>query len=379
MTGRPIVLAAGGTGGHLFPAQALAAELVRRGRSVVLVTDRRFGNFESQFPGLPVYFIRAGTPSGGGLLRKARALGEIALGTIAARRLLRRLAPAVVIGFGGYPSLPTMLAAAMLRLPTLLHEQNAILGRVNRLLAGRVDIIATSFAGTRGVAAGKARLVGNPVRDAVIGVRGVDYVPPGETGPVRLLVFGGSQGASIFSSVVPAALLSLAPELRARLRVTQQCRAEDLDRVRAQYRAAGVPADTAVFFDDMATQIATCHLAITRAGASTVAELAAIGRPAILVPYAAAMDDHQTANAESLVTARAAVLLPQDRFDAGELAHSLNTLLSAPVLLTRMASAARELGRPGAVAELADIIDCTAPPNGNGASTRSTILRSAVA
>ncbi|HYM30560.1 MAG TPA: undecaprenyldiphospho-muramoylpentapeptide beta-N-acetylglucosaminyltransferase [Candidatus Cybelea sp.] len=367
MTGAPIVLTAGGTGGHVFPAVALAAELRRRGRPLVLVTDRRGAGYEERFPDTEIHAVTAGTPSGRGPLGRIVAIGEIAAGTWAARGLLKRIRPAAVVGFGGYPSLPAMLAATRLGLPTMLHEQNAVLGRVNRLLASRVAAIATSFAETAGIAAGergKTSLTGNPVREAVAAVRELPYSAPQPGGPIRLLVLGGSQGARILSEVIPAALIQLPPNVRQRIRLTQQCRPEDLERVKTIYSDSGVSADLTTFIQDVPALLASVHLCITRAGASTVAELALAGRPAILVPFAAATDDHQTANAKSLVAAGGAWLMPEAKFNAASLRQTLETLIDDGAALVEMAAAARQSGRPNAAGALADLVERLAPADG---------------
>ena len=355
----PVVLAAGGTGGHLFPAEALAAELQRRGRAVALVTDARAAGYETRFPGVAVHVVPSGTPSARGVVGKLRAGFDIAIGVMAARRTLRQIAPSVVVGFGGYPSFPTMLAAAQMRLPTVIHEQNAPLGRVNRVLAGRVGAIAASFPDTIGVREidqAKVTVTGNPVRDAIRAVRDVAYAAPGRERPLNLLILGGSQGATILSDVVPAALAALPTDLRMRLRVVQQCRPEDLARVNAVYAEAGIAAETAAFISDVPARLAACHLAITRAGASTVAELTVAGRPSILVPYLHAMDDHQTANAKALVAAGAAYLTPQLGFTPATLQAALQILLDNDIALARMAASARALGRPDAAVALADLV-----------------------
>jgi UDP-N-acetylglucosamine--N-acetylmuramyl-(pentapeptide) pyrophosphoryl-undecaprenol N-acetylglucosamine transferase len=374
VSARPIVLAAGGTGGHVFPAEALAAELRRRGRALALVTDRRGGGYEERFPGIDIHLVPAASPSGRGSLGRLKAIGEIGAGVVAARALFRRLAPAAAVGFGGYPSLPAMLAASLMRLPTLIHEQNAHLGRANRLLAGRVGAIAMSFAETSGIRArdrAKVTLTGNPVREAIGAVREVPYAAPTTEGALRLLVLGGSQGATVLSEVVPAALAALPEGLRARLRVSQQCRAEDIERVRETYRAAGVAADLATFFHDVPAQLAACHLAITRAGASTVSELTVAGRPAILVPYPHATDDHQSANARAVVAGGGAWLMPQPKFTATALAETLAALAADPAALARMAAGARALGQPQAARQLADLVERLAPANGAGAERRA--------
>ena len=363
--GRPVVLAAGGTGGHIFPAQALAAELGRRGRALAVVTDRRGASYGSVFPALELHAVRSASPTGG-LVAKSRAAVEIGAGLLAARSLFRQLNPAVVVGFGGYPSFPAMLAATRARRPTLVHEQNAVLGRVNRLLAPRVSVIALSFPCTKGLTAqdqGKAILTGNPVREAFAAVREVPYSKP-DAGPIRLLVTGGSQGARIMSDVVPEALAGLAEAWRGRLRVTQQCRAEDVERVRKIYAEAGITADLATFIDNLPALLASAHLAITRAGASTVAELALTGRPAVIVPYRLATDDHQTANAKSLVGAGGAWMLPEAKFSAAVCRQTLAALFEDPLTLQEMADAARRLGRAQAAVALADLVERLAPIDG---------------
>lgn len=358
MSGRPIVLAAGGTGGHVFPAQALASELIGRGREVVLMTDRRGEGYEAKFPGCAIMQIRAATPSGRSALGRVVALGEIAAGAIEACAALRRLRPALVIGFGGYPSLPAMLAARRLRLATAIHEQNAVLGRVNALLARRVDAIAASFPDTAKIdatMAARVTVTGNPVRAGIVAVRDVAYAPPVDDGPVRLVVLGGSQGARVLSDVVPQALSMLAPALKTRLRLVQQCRPEDLDRVRAAYAAAAIEADLAPFFQDMPALLSAAHFCITRAGASTVAELTVAGRPSLLVPYRHATDDHQTANARMIVAAGGALAMTEDDFTPERVADALAVQLGDGAGLSRMAAAARVAGRPRAVADLADL------------------------
>ncbi len=367
MSQRPIVLAAGGTGGHMFPAEALARELLGRGFIVALVTDRRGQAFGDRLPGVTLHRIRAGRIDAG-LIGKVTALAEMALGTLEAARLLRALAPAAAVGFGGYPSVPTMLAATRRGLPSLIHEQNAILGRANRLLAPRVRTIATSFAAVGGLRADRAISVvetGNPVRPAVIAYRTAPYAAPGD-GRINLLVIGGSQGARILSAVVPAALARLDPDLRRRVSVMQQARPEDLAELRRAHAANGVAAETAAFFDDVPARLARAHLVIARAGASTVAELTTIGRPAILVPYRYAADDHQSANARALEAAGAATVMAESGFTPALLAERITALLAAPAMLSAMAAAAHRLGRPDATERLADLVAAAA--GGNGAT-----------
>lgn len=354
----PILLAAGGTGGHMFPAEALARELLARGRTVALVTDRRGGAFGDALPGVQVFRIRAAAPSGS-LAGKIRAVAELALGTLQARRLMAGLRPAAVVGFGGYPSVPALIAARRAGFATVLHEQNAVLGRANRLLAGGARALATSFprvAMVKPADAGKISRTGNPVRPAVIAVRARPFPDPEADGTARLLVTGGSQGAGVFASVVPEALGLLPPGLRGRVRLALQARPEDVEAARAALERAGVQAEVASFFTDMPERLSACHLAITRAGASTVAELTVAGRPAILVPYPHAMDDHQTANAQAVADAGGAWVMPQASLTAASLASRLEALLTMPALLTKAAAAARNWGAPDASARLADLV-----------------------
>lgn len=352
-----IVLAAGGTGGHMFPAEALAGELVGRGVKVALVTDKRGQAFDNRLPGMAVHRIRAGRP-GAGIASKLLAACEIALGVFAARRLLRALAPAAAVGFGGYPAVPTMLAASRLGMPTVIHEQNARLGRANRWLLPRMKRVATSFSHVDGLGEiDRARIVetGNPVRPVVVAERGTPYAPPA-AGQINLLVIGGSQGARILSAVVPGGLAQLPAEIKARLSVTQQARPEDVDAVRRAYAASGIHAEVAPFFADVPARMARAHLVISRSGASSVAELCVVGRPAILVPYRYAADDHQTVNAEALAAAGAAWLMNESSFTPAALAQRLETLFAQPALLTAAAASARRHGRPDAAQRLADLV-----------------------
>jgi len=360
------VLAAGGTGGHLFPAEALARLLVAGGGAVHLLTDRRADGFAQAVPGVTIDRVRAGR-LGGGPLHAAYGLAELAVGMVQARRLLRRLMPAAVVGFGGYSSVPVMLAAAQLSLPTLIHEQNAVFGRANRLLASRARRIATGFAETAGLRAGDtARAVhtGNPVRPAILTLGAVGYTPPEPGGPIELLITGGSQGARIFSEIVPQALAALPSELRTRLRVSQQARPEDRADVAAQYQERGILATVESFFDDMPARLQRAHLVICRAGASTVAELAASGRPAILVPYPYATDDHQSANADAFTAAGGGWAMEQTRFAVDILTARLIALLTEPNVLTEAAAASRRFARDDAAERLAALVLELAPANG---------------
>ena len=353
---RPVVLATGGTGGHVFPAEALAGELEARGVPFTLVTDSRGRQWQGALSRRPIHYIQSASPTGSPV-KKALALFSLARGLFDAWRALGRIGPSVVVGFGGYASVPTMVAARLRRLPAMLHEQNAVLGRANRLVLAGAGRVATSFAHTRYLDGdARAQLVGNPVREPVRTLRNLPYRPPGEGRVIDLLVFGGSQGAASFGEVVPQAVLSLPQSLRARLRIVQQCRPESMDRVRTSYVRAGVVAEIAPFFNDLPQRMAAAHLVIGRSGASTVAELAAIGRPSILVPYPYAADDHQTANARAFEATGACIVLPHASFTAATLAGHLVSLTEAPPRLAAMAAAAHAAGRPDAAARLADLV-----------------------
>jgi UDP-N-acetylglucosamine--N-acetylmuramyl-(pentapeptide) pyrophosphoryl-undecaprenol N-acetylglucosamine transferase len=369
---RPFVLASGGTGGHLFPAEALSAELVSNGNNVHLITDSRAETFPLEVPHIEVHQVRTGQ-FGGGPAHAAHALGELALGVLQARRLLRRLAPSCVIGFGGYPSVPTMLAAVYLGLPTVIHEQNAVLGRANRLLAPRVRRIATSFPLTAGLrSADRARTVhtGNPVRRGVLAVAQTKYKPPQRGGEIELLILGGSQGARIMSEVMPPALAALPSRLREMLRVSHQARPEDLPGAEAIYRGNRIRADLQSFFDDVPARLARAQLTICRAGASTIAELAAIGRPALLIPYPHAADDHQTVNARAFAEAGGGWVISQGELRPDTLALHLENLLGDPATLGEAARRAGEFGRrdaPGRLAQLAVELGIGGRPQGRAA------------
>lgn len=349
----PIVIAAGGTAGHVFPAAALAATLRSRGVRPIVLTDARAA--KQDFAGAERYVIPGAGIAGRGVLRAFAALGAIVSGTVASRRLLARLRPAAVIGFGGYPSVAPVLAARLLlRRPVIvLHEQNAVLGRANRALAGLADGIAVSFVATRR-APPNAVLTGNPVRAAVAAFGWRGYSPAIPEQPARLVVLGGSLGARVFSDLVPAAL-ARSPDLD-RLELSQQCRHEDLARVEAAYAAIGIySAEVASFFDDMPARIAASDLVIARAGASTVAELAVIGRPSILLPLPGAIDDHQNANAQALAAVGGALVLDQRGLTPERLEAEITALLHDRARLSAMAAAARRFGRSDAAAALADL------------------------
>lgn len=363
----PIVLVAGGTGGHVFPAEALAGELRTRGYTLALFTDRRGEAFGGELGSVTTHQIRAGRVTSGGMLSRARGLVDLALGGLQSRRLLAALKPAAVVGFGGYPSVPPMLAAVSLGIPTVIHEQNALLGRANRLLAPRVRAIATAFAkvgGMKPTDRSKAVMTGNPVRPGVRSLRGQAYPSLAGDSPIHVLITGGSQGATVFSDVVPAALARLSDALRKRLRISQQCRAEDIERARAAYAKTDIAVELATFFNDIPQRLAQAHLVICRSGASTLAELTTAGRPAILVPYPHAMDDHQTVNAKALEAAGAAHVIAQPDFTAETLTARLKLLFAQPPTLARMAKHAHDYGQQDAAANLAALVISLLPSNG---------------
>jgi UDP-N-acetylglucosamine--N-acetylmuramyl-(pentapeptide) pyrophosphoryl-undecaprenol N-acetylglucosamine transferase len=354
------MLAAGGTGGHLFPAFALAEELGRRGITVDLVTDMRGDRYGTGFPARNVYQIRSATPTAGSPLKVAGAGVTLLRGISEAFRLLGKVRPAAIVGFGGYPSFPPLVAARLRGVPAALHEQNAVLGRANRAVARMVARIATSFREVKlldGTAASKVRFTGNPVRSAVLACADVPYREPAPGAPVTILVFGGSQGARIFADIVPAALARLSGEIRRRLKIVQQCRPEDLERVGSAYAEAGIAAELAAFFPDLPKRMAAAHLVIARSGASTVAELAVIGRPAMLVPLPHSLDNDQLRNATTLARSGGAWCIPQSEFTPERLAAEVEHLVSTPGLLSRAAAAVKAEGRPDAVARLADLVE----------------------
>jgi UDP-N-acetylglucosamine--N-acetylmuramyl-(pentapeptide) pyrophosphoryl-undecaprenol N-acetylglucosamine transferase len=353
-----VLIAAGGTGGHLFPAQALAAALIARGVPVELASDERALKYGGDFPARAIHRIPSATPTGAGLVSKAGAAATLARGLAVAWLRLRAIAPRAVVGFGGYPTVPPLLAASLRGLPTLLHEQNAVMGRANRFLAGRVDVIATGFPslkGLTGAAAGKTRYTGNPVRPAVIAAAALPY-PDFADGRLRLLVTGGSQGARVMADVAPAALALLSPDERGRLTLTMQARGEDRRRVAAACAALDFPVELAEFFRDLPARIAASHLIIGRAGASTVSELAVIGRASILAPFPHALDQDQAANAAVLASAGAAQVVPQREFTPGRLASLLREALADPAALAAAGRAAKTAGAPDAAEHLADLV-----------------------
>jgi UDP-N-acetylglucosamine--N-acetylmuramyl-(pentapeptide) pyrophosphoryl-undecaprenol N-acetylglucosamine transferase len=358
--GAPLVLlAAGGTGGHLFPAEALADALAQRGVVVDLATDDRATRYGREFPARTTHIIPSDTLRGRDPVALAKTVWRLGLGSGMAYRLLGALRPAAVVGFGGYPSIPPVLAASLRGIPTAVHDANAVIGRANRFLASRATAIATTFPSILDAypkLAAKATHTGNPLRAAVIAAAQTPFDAPVAGGPLRLLVFGGSQGARVMADIVPPALARLEATLRARLAITQQAREEDAGRVREAYAASGIAAEIAPFFADLPQRIASTHLVVSRSGAGTVAELAAIGRPAILVPLPGALDQDQFANASVLERAGGAVLLRQSDFTPERLAAEVTALAAAPDRLVIMASAARSVGTLDAAERLADLV-----------------------
>jgi UDP-N-acetylglucosamine--N-acetylmuramyl-(pentapeptide) pyrophosphoryl-undecaprenol N-acetylglucosamine transferase len=357
------VLAAGGTGGHLFPAQALAEALIARGWSIVLASDERVAGLAQDFPaerrlGLSSATFRRGDPIG-----LARAGIAVMRGAGQARALYREIGPHVVVGFGGYPSAPALVGAIIDKRPTVIHEQNAVMGRANRFLASRVTRVACAFptllkAPPR--VAGRATVVGNPVRPPIRALADLPYAPPGAEGPIRLLVTGGSQGARLLSELVPEAIAALPEDLRQRLLVQQQTRPESMESARRTYRNAMVEAEIAPFFRDMAGRLGAAHLVIGRAGAGSVCEFAVAGRPSILVPLAIALDDDQGQNAKVLADAGGAEVARENQLTVPSLAAALEKLLTNPARLSRMAAAARSVAIPDAAERLADVVEATA-------------------
>ncbi len=358
-----ILLAAGGTGGHLFPAEALGVELIRRGFRVRLVTDARALRYSGLFSKDMIDVVPSETVRGRTPWQLAYTGAMLAAGTLVACNLIRRLKPAAVVGFGGYPTVPPLLAARLLRVPCIIHDANAVLGRANRFLSRHVDAIATSLPGVLDrdpALAGKTTTVGTPMRPAILAAAAVSYVPPETSAPFRLLVVGGSQGARVMSDIVPGAIERLEPALWSRLILTQQVREEDMARVRAVYDRLKIDAELAPFFTDLPARLASNHLVVSRSGAGTVAELAAIGRPSILVPLPGSIDQDQFANAGVLSQANGAIRIVQADFTSDRLAAEISALAAEPARLAAMAASARSVGRLDAAERLADLVAKTA-------------------
>ncbi len=362
-----VVIAAGGTGGHMFPAQAFADEMRARGWQIALVTDERGKKYATNFPAdwrLEVEAATFGSKMPHKLLASALKLRK---GTAEARRNFEKTRPKLIAGFGGYPSYPSLSAARAMGLPIIIHEQNSVLGRVNRLFAKSAKFVACGFDRLDRLppgAEGAKRVVGNPVRNPIKAVRDKPYPDLTDAGPISVLITGGSQGARLFGEVIPQAIISLPEAQRLRLNVVQQAREEQLDAVRAAYRDAGIRATVESFFSDMQERLAAAHLVIARAGASTVTELAIAGRPAILIPLGIAMDDHQTANAEGMVTGAAADVVPEPKFTVETFAPLLLERISNAGILRARAKAAWQLGKPNAARELADLAEQAAGVKG---------------
>ncbi len=361
MTDQKLIgLAAGGTGGHVFPAEALAQEMLRRDWCIMLFTDERGMRYADSFPADILELLPAANPNANGVVAKAAAAWAMARALIKSWQSIRKYKPDIIVGFGGYPSAPAMLAARLSRTPHGVHEQNAVLGRVNRLVASKANFVAHAFPDLDRLpenCIGQIIELGNPVRDAIRERARAPFVAPAEFSGLDILVFGGSQGASLFSRVVPAALKTLPEALRSRIQVTQQVREDELESTKKTYDAAGIKSVLKAFFDDMPDRLARAHLVISRSGASSVTEIATIGRPAILVPLGISMDDHQTGNAKVLVDRGAAELIQEKDFVPERLAGSIERLLTDPVHLAQMAANAIEASRQDTTARLADLIE----------------------
>jgi UDP-N-acetylglucosamine--N-acetylmuramyl-(pentapeptide) pyrophosphoryl-undecaprenol N-acetylglucosamine transferase len=356
-----VLLAAGGTGGHVFPAEALAFKLKERGYSVHLVTDSRAERYAGKFPADEIHVVPSATISSKNPVAVARSLWKLWTGMRAAKRLIQRLKPVIVVGFGGYPTVPPLLAASRLGVPSMLHEQNAVMGRANKALAPRVRAIAGGFLPeSGGTFSDKTIATGNPVRPAILAAAEQPYIPshPGED--FNLVVFGGSQGAQYFSKAMPTAISLLDDALRARLRVTQQVRSEDMETVRGCVVQLQMAADIAPFFNDMAERLAKAHLVICRSGASTVSEISVIGRPAVLVPYPHALDHDQAANAAALAATGGAKVIAQSELSPERIASILTHVMNDPEKLASMAAAAKLAGKPDAANLLADMVEAIA-------------------
>ncbi|WP_296084899.1 undecaprenyldiphospho-muramoylpentapeptide beta-N-acetylglucosaminyltransferase [uncultured Agrobacterium sp.] len=361
MTKGIVMLAAGGTGGHVFPAEALAYELKARGYSIHLVTDSRAERYAGKFPAEEIHVVPSATIGSKNPIRVIKALATLWTGLRSARKLMTRLKPVAVVGFGGYPTVPPLLASTGMGVPSLLHEQNAVMGRANKALAKRVKAIAGGFLPeNKGEYGDKIVMTGNPVRPAVLSAAHVAYTPSNSGEEFNLVVFGGSQGAQFFSAAVPAAICLLPNDLRSRITLTQQARVEDKDSVVESYKKLGVRADVSPFFGDMAERIAQADLVISRSGASTVSELSVIGRPSVLVPYPHALDHDQAANAAALSAAGGASVIKQADLSPNALSALLADAMNDPARLEKTAAAAKATGKPDAAKRLADLVEAIA-------------------
>ncbi|NEK21111.1 UDP-N-acetylglucosamine--N-acetylmuramyl-(pentapeptide) pyrophosphoryl-undecaprenol N-acetylglucosamine transferase [Sulfitobacter sp. JBTF-M27] len=352
-----LIIAAGGTGGHMFPAQALAEVMLRRGWRVRLSTDARGARYTGGFPEeVEIVEVSSATFARGGLAAKALVPLRIGAGILGATWRMMRDKPSVVVGFGGYPSIPALGAATLLRVPRMIHEQNGVLGRVNELFSKRVDAVACGTWPTTLPEGVEGVHTGNPVRASVLERAGAGYIPPGDY-PMQLLVMGGSQGARILSDVVPPAIAGLPMEMLRNVRVSHQARAEDHDRVAGYYAEQGIDADVQPFFDDVPRRMSEAQLVISRAGASSVADISVIGRPSILIPFAAATGDHQTANARGLVDAGAAIMVPESAASTESMTEQIKSVLDNPAGALQMALAALSVGKPEAAENLAAMVE----------------------
>jgi UDP-N-acetylglucosamine--N-acetylmuramyl-(pentapeptide) pyrophosphoryl-undecaprenol N-acetylglucosamine transferase len=370
-----IILTAGGTGGHIFPAHALAGELMRRGYEVDLITDSRSNYLGEGFPGRAVHKVPSATFRGKSPIEAIKMMATNSNGFKMAYDIMGELKPKALVGFGGYPTLPPVLAALARGIPAMIHEQNSVMGRANRFLAPMVKAIALSFEDTKfleGKLAEKSYVTGTPLREAVMEQRGGTYQPPGSGQPLNLLCFGGSQGARFFSDTMPIALQLLPPELRDRLMVVQQCREEDIDRVFDAYEVAGVAAELATFFDDLPYRMGGAHLVVCRSGATTCAELAALGRPAVLVPLPNSVDNDQLENATRFEKAGAGWCFEQSIMTPERLAGTLRRLFEEPATLARAASRSKSLARYDAVVRLTDLVMTLAEAPENLVAQRQT-------
>ncbi|WP_425038406.1 undecaprenyldiphospho-muramoylpentapeptide beta-N-acetylglucosaminyltransferase [Primorskyibacter sp. S187A] len=357
MTRPLLIIAAGGTGGHMFPAQSLAEEMLARGWRVKLSTDARGARYTGNFPdAVEIVQLASATFARGGLMAKLAVPFRIGAGVASAVGAMLRDKPACVAGFGGYPSIPAIAASWLLRIPRLIHEQNGVLGRVNTLFAKRVEAVACGIWPTALPEGVEGIYVGNPVRGAVLERAAAPYIQPGDY-PMQVLVIGGSQGARILSDVVPPAIAALPLEMLSNLRVSHQARDEDGERVSAYYAEQAINADVQPFFEDVPRRMSEAQLVISRSGASSVADITLIGRPSILVPYAAAAGDHQSANARGLAEAGAAIVIPESQLTPETLSAQIHTILSQPAGALQMSQAALTLARPDAARDLADLVE----------------------
>nr|WP_321456330.1 undecaprenyldiphospho-muramoylpentapeptide beta-N-acetylglucosaminyltransferase [uncultured Cohaesibacter sp.] len=364
---KTVLLTAGGTGGHLFPAQALAHALIERGWTVHLATDGRATQYGQDFPAETIQIIPSATPSVRNPVKMAKAVLTLARGYMAARKVINNLNPDVVVGFGGYPTVPPMLAARSLEVPSCLHEANGVMGRANRFLAKGASAIAASFPIRKGAEGleQKITMTGNPVRPKFLEAAKVPYAPIEADGEIRIVVTGGSQGARFFSEYMPGAFGRLPKEMRDRIRLVQQCRPEDLLRVKTGYRELGLQAELAPFFSDIPQKYAAAHLIVCRSGASTVSEVAAVGRPAILVPLPGTLDQDQHANAKVLEEAGAGWVMLQRGLRPNDVSDLIEDLIANPDKLTAAAEAARGQGKPDAAERLADLVEALASDTGD--------------